>query len=464
MVSVTSRRIVTTFVGDRFPVDFGDVLTLRLLHPAAPAEPALADEPKKPQPESAEPERVSILSQTGRKSSASRKGVRASGRVSLETQSLRTLTDARVDSLPRIQSNFSTATASVRTTVDRLPGDIKANIHFRASYRRSSAVTTLNPQSIRVYKASIEKRFKSQPVSVEVGRFYNIYEDFSGYWDGAVVRYGNRSLGAGVAIGFEPTLSNEGFDPNLPKYTAFADFRTRGKGFRYDADVSVHEVRGRNEYATHDYFGVQHGLRSKWLLLDQDLQVNRDPESQQWMVTRFQTSANIPVTRAFRLTGRYMIRRPYYVWRTQSFMSARRDRITAGANLTIGQGVTGVTVTSNTYEGQDPYTTYSAFLNLRRTALAGIGFSSSVSYWTRDQSKAGSANVGLSKLAGPVLMRGRYRFYRTSLNDLTLTTHSVDSALEFRLPERITLSVQVQFQFGDTFQNTNVFTGLWKSF
>ncbi|NNE33695.1 MAG: hypothetical protein HKN13_00560 [Rhodothermales bacterium] len=464
VISITSRRAVTTFVGNRFAVDFGDQLTVRYQLPIV--EQAILDSTVSTRAAAAPASvRKSILESTSTiKQSAKKKAIRVSGRVSFENQSLRTLADARADSLPKIRTNFSSTNTSVRTTIDRLPIDLKVNVHFRAAYRRSSVATTLSPRSIRVYRASIEKRLKSQPISFELGRFYSIYEDFSGYWDGAIVRYGQRAMGAGVAFGFEPTLSNEGFDPNLPKYTAFADIRARMGSLRYDADVSFHEVRGRNQYSTHDYVGIQHSIRSQRIRLSQDLQVNRDPESSSWMVTRFQTSASVPLLGRLKVTGRYLMRRPYYVWRTQNFMSSRRDRYTAGANLRVRNGITGVNVTTNSYEGRDPYTTYSAFLNLTRTAIGGMGFTSSASMWNRNDNGAFSANVGLSKAVGRLFLRGRYRYYRTSLTETTLTTHSVHSSVDFRLPERINLAVQVQVQFGDTFQNTSIFTGLWKSF
>ncbi len=422
IISITSRRAVTTFVGERFPVDFSDRFTIRFNTAKAQAEQLKLTGPTntgtKANPDEAidraTPVRTSILADattTNRRSSTNR--LRASGRVSFNTQSLRTLTDAREEGLPRSRTSFSSTTASVRTSVDRLPRGLKANIHFRAAYRKSSTATTLAPQSIRVYKASIEKRFSSKPISFEIGRFYSIHEDFSGYWDGAIVRYGPRRMGAGVAFGFEPSLSNEGFDTNLPKYSVFADFRARGRGMRYDADISFHEIRGQNQYSKHDYIGIQQSIRATWVRVSQDLQVNRNPETSSWMITRFQTNASIPIAKQIRLTGRFLVRRPYYVWRTQNFMSTRRDRISVGANSTVGSGVAGLRVTSNRYEGQDPYTTYSSFLNLSKTRLAGIGFTSSASYWTRNDTRAVSANAGISKLVGRLFLRARYRYYRT---------------------------------------------------
>jgi hypothetical protein len=315
-----------------------------------------------------------------------------------------------------------------------------------------------------VYQASLEKAFVSVPVQIEAGRFYNRHERFSGYWDGVVVRYGPRGMGAGFASGFQPDRSNEGFMADLPKYAFFVDYNYRSNATAYSGNVSFNDIRGRNGYLRHSFVGWEQRFRYHDFRFANDVQVNRSAATNSWTITRLDFRTEIPVLPEVRLQADYQLRRPYSLWSFAGLTSYRRDRGDLGLLLDAGSGIIGFHVTGNRFESQPLYYTYSSFANFSKTRVAKIGFSSHASYWSRDDHWGLSVTGTLTRAFGRASFRTRYRFYQTDSVAGVITTHMVGGSIDIEVARRFNLTMQGQALLGELLTNYSMFTGIWIGF
>jgi len=458
VISSTRSRAVVTFATKAFPVTRGDTFTLMIVRSAATVASAVdsivmpgVDRPSLMAPPV---ERPIQRRQT-------RRPIQVTGRIFVEANTLRSTTRSTVVSNGATSRVFSTPAAGIRASVTHLPGDLRANISVRASQRFSTGSLIQQDRVVRVYQASLEKKFERIPAQVEAGRFYSPFEDYSGYWDGLLVRYGDR-LGGGMAVGFQPNRADEGFTADYPKASFFLDFRHKREGFAYEADLSFHQVQPQARYSNHTFFGWSQQVRWNRLRLSQDFQLDRNTVTNTWVVSRMQLRTTVPLTNRLYLTSRYTLRQPYLLYSLGEPISYRRDQGMLGLGYNTGTSMLGVNMTVSQYAGDEPNYTTAFNYSFPRTGFWGLGFNGSVSYWTRgEQSTALYASSGLNRTFGPVQSRLRYTYYHSDLGGRVLATHAVHLTLNVPLLNRLNAALQVRSQWGDNLSSTSLYSSLW---
>ncbi len=459
VISSSRTKAVVTFTGDPFPVTRGEKFVI-VFTPHDGPPPETVSEPGAKTP--VEEQRASILSRSRaleRPPRKSRRQVRITGRLFMEMNTLRSSTRYQANSLVSRDRTFLTPTAGLRASISNLPGGFRINVNTRVSQRTSVNSTVGNLRSFRIYQASIERTFEA--VRFKAGRFYDPFENFSGYWDGLLVRFGEDGFGGGFAAGFEPVRADEQFSSELPKATVFLDYQYRKGAVRYEAETSFHQVRPQNDYDTHTFFGWSQSFRWNRFRLSQNLQVDRHPTTGAWEISRLQLRASIPLTRHLLATGRYFLRRPYYLTRTGDPFGVRRDQGNVGLMVAFTGGTMGLNVSGNRVRGTSPNYTYSSYLNLTRTGLLGLGVSAAASYWSRDSASTLYVSGGISRMFGHLRSRLLFSRYQNDTGTSRLLSHTVTLSLNFPLYQRFFAGIQARTQFGKNLTSTSLYTSIW---
>lgn len=445
VISASADRAVLTFVGDPFPITRGNSLSLAF--EPVPAGP------------------VSGIGEAVGEPSVSQRGYgpQLTGRLTADMDLLSSQVSFPGSSLASVDRVFAMPALGLRATLARLPGGVTFNTNMRLAYRYSSDRAIEPEPSARIYEAAISKTFGSS-VLVQAGRFYNPFERFSGYWDGALVRFGGRNLGAGIATGFEPERADEGVSSQLPKYSAFVDYRYRAGSLAYAGDVSVHQVRPRSDLLEHTYFGWSQRFSLQRFRVSSDLQVDRDPADGGWVISELFLNTSIPLGERLILGGRYVRRRPYLIWAGDEPFAELREQTGAGLTYSGLGGFIGVDVTANRWEDGERSLTYGSSLAIPRTSLWDLGVSASASYWSRDGTDALVLSPGLNRSFGLVDSRLGYQLYRSGNPSGTIETHALDLQVSFPLARRTFASLGGQLSMGDALQSQNLRATIWTNF
>lgn len=472
VVSSTATRSVVTFADAPFPVTLG--VRLQIQPPALPdverpeASPDLAEETTEPEtrPERTTP-RTRAASTAGRRGSGI--GPRVAGRVMLSVNTLQSSTSWNVGAGGVTKRTFVTPSLNLHTTVSNLPQGFQLRTRLRADYRYSSGRAVMPEASVRVYDVLLEKDFTR--FSVQAGRFSNSYAPYGGYWDGALIHFGSKKNGFGTAIGFMPDQSNEGFSSEMPRYAGFAHIEVgQRSGPRYAAEVSFNEIRPTNDLLDHRFFGLSHTLQwGGYVSLRNDLQLDRNPETGDWIPSRFSVRGSVAPHRRLRLYSRFTIRQPYSIWRIQRIISYRRDQASAGLSWQIAQVTVGGDVSLNYVDDGlggrvEDGRTFSGYLQMPKTPLLQLGFSATASYWSDDVGSTFFLNAGTTRAFGRARTRLHYQFYRTATLGDPLLTHAVSFQAVVPLAHRFFTSSQVRLQQSSTLRSVALYTSLWYSF
>lgn len=444
VVSATRERAVVAFVGSPFPATRGKTLYV------VPGRPFVA----LPPPPVAQAERR-------RPRRSSKTGTRISGRLSLDVNALRTRSEAPEIGVEPTDRTFTTPTTRLRATVSNLPGGLRFQVNMRASTRYSSIEQVQRTESFRVYQASVERDWKG--AQFRLGRFYNRYETYSGYWDGFLLHFGGDGFGIGGAVGFQPERSNELFSDELPKYMMFVNAGHRGRSVRYATAISFNEIRPRNGLLNHRYVGWSQRLQVGGFQLSQNIQVDRDPTTSKWVVTQLLARSAIPLARRVDLRVRYALRQPYSITLLDNLITTRRDQASVGLSFWLGNGSLRADVTANQVRGKSRSYTYAGSFSFPRTPLLGLGISSSISYWALEETKAVYLSGAVSRTFGRVHSRASYYRYRTD-GFTTVLTHTGQFSITFPLTKRLYSSLRGQIQRGENLNSNNMYAGFWLNF
>jgi len=448
VLSATHERAVVTFAGAPFPVTRGKVLRAVFtpavrFHEEPAASAAAANQRRTPT-----------------------EGMRVSGRLTLDVNTLQTTSGGGQVGQEPIDRYFTTPTARLRATVAHLPGDLMFRTNLRVSRRYSSAGQVQPTESYRVYEASLEKTFRVIPVQLQLGRFYNRYETYSGYWDGLLMRMGPEVFGIGGAAGFQPERSNELFSTDVEKYTGFLNLRLRGGPASYSTDVSIHHLRPRSGQPNRTFGGWSQRLQVGRFHLSNSIQVDRIRETNRWEVTQILARSSVPLGTRMDLRLRYTMHHPQTPLPLPQLLRARRDQGSVGVNFLVGQGTVTFDATANRFQGTDREETsftYTGSFTFPRTFVLGLGFNSSVSYWVQDGARAMYLSGGLSRAFGRVYWRASYQRYQTK-SQVTLLTHSGDFALTIPLSRRFYSTIQARIQRGKNLSSNNLYVTVWVNF
>jgi len=454
VLSAASRTAVLTFADDPFAITRGETLLLASPSIAAAREQARtaqassAAAPKRPAYARSAPPRVV--------------GPQVRGRISFDVDVAQSST--RYGSGPGQTADQTNTTPAVRiqTTVTELPGGLTMDFSARGSYRQSTSTSFASPTSIRLYSASIQKDFDRAPVLFRAGRFYNRYESYSGYWDGAMLRAGGRRAGIGVIGGFQPNRADQGFSTDLPKLTAFADFRVRKGNASYSGDVSAHRVQPTNGLPDHTFFGLSQRARFDRIRLSQELQVDRDPTSQAWEITRFYLQSSVRVSKTVDLRASVSRRRPYRLWDSVSVISYARDRVSGGLNVRAGRATVGVDVAANRDENGQIGPSYSAHLFIPR--VGPVALTGSASYWKGVDYKVVSLAPGVAFTRGRTRIDAGYRYNQSDYGARGFLTHSIVAGLSVGLSRGLRYNIRTSTQWGSGVHSNRFYSGISKSF
>ncbi|UCF19496.1 MAG: hypothetical protein JSU87_16495 [Gemmatimonadota bacterium] len=452
VISSSAGRSVVTFADRPFPVTLGDVLQVALgsaAHREAAAQPA---------PGGA----ASLPRQPGFTASRS---LEASGRLALDLSVMESTTQPGNEVAP-VDRLFTTPSLRFRTAVSNLPGGLSFNTNLRASTRYSTGDVVQPRQSLRIYQASLAKAFESVPLQFQLGRFYNPFETFSGYWDGFLVHVGERNsgLGGGLVLGFQPDRENESLSTDMPKYSAFLDYQYRGGAVTYRADVSASAIRPRTDLRDHTFFGLAQQLRWNRFALGQRLQIDRNPDSDKWEISQLDVRGSVPLGRRLSILTQYSLRQPFSLVASKGAFSIKRERATVGFDYSLPLGSFGADVTANRLDGPDVSYTYSSRFNLPRTPILDLGFSGSASYWKRDIIKTFYVSPGIRRSFGRLDSRLTYQLYSTENAASTVVTHTFDLALTFPLTRHWFTILQARTQHGTNLSSNSIYSGLWVGF
>jgi len=452
VVSVTSTRAVVGFLGTPFPVTRGT--TLYVANVSGGGTPQVAAQ-RAERPASAA-ERSTGL------------GPSIHGRLGIQADAFESTTLWQSNQIESVKRRFATPSVALRLLATNLPGGFTFATNVRGVYRYSDPNLIDPAATVHVYEASVSKSFTGAPVTVQAGRFYNRYSNFSGLWDGLLLRAGGNGpgLGVGVAAGFEPVRGDAGFSSDFPKAGAFVSYEAGGGPVRYATSISANQVRPRTALglSNHTYGTWSQYLRVGRFRLGNDLQVDRNPETNRWVLSRLNTNASIPLVPGLEVHGRISMFQPYLIWLATDVMPFRRDQANVGLFLFGRAGSAGADFTVSRLEGGTNSYTYSASASLLRTPVFGLDWSVSGSYWTQTGFNALFATVGIARNVGRAMARASYQLYRSGSSSATSLNHLVDAGLSFPLAPALSASIQGRIQRGDNLRTYGLFVGFWTSF
>lgn len=471
VVSSIADRSVVTFAGEAFPVTLGTTLQLRPSALPLPGEPEPESDPVDPVLEIIEAEPVYPHQGTPESvTERPRTKTRVAGRVMLSMNALQSTTQWQVNGGGEAQRIFLTPSLNVHLTVSDLPQNLRLRTRLRGDYRYSSGRPIDPAFSLRAYEILLEKDFSD--FSMQAGRFSNRYATGDGYWDGVLVHVGDRKMGIGTAVGFMPDRSNEGFSAEMPRYGGFAHAEVGDRSsVSYEAEVAYNEIRPTNNLLNHRFASLSHRLYWQGITLRNDVQLDRDPLSGSWVASRLTVRGVwVPAT-GVTMHGRYRIRQPYSIYRTQAILSFRRDQVGAGASLQLGPAFIGGDAAFNYVEdvqtgrkrdGQ----TVSGYVQVPRTGVWDLGLSTNGSHWSDDDGSSFFLTTGLTRAFGTARLRLHYQFYRTATANLTdpLVTNAVALHTTLPLGHGLYTSSQVRFQQSSTLSSASLYTSLWLAF
>jgi hypothetical protein len=442
VVAATTDRSSLAFAGAPFALTRGEIVFLehRVEAEPGPAPEVALQEPRPTAPRAARAD-----------------GPNANGRISFDVWSLRSTTDPGDATLATTRT-FTTPTFRLRLNVFDLPGGLEFVTNLRASYRHDDAGLVDPAGSLRVYQASLVARPAGGRARIELGRFYNPYQSYGGYWDGALVRVGNDRIGVGAAVGFEPDRESEIPSGDVPKGSAFLDWEARGERLGYDGSVSYQVERPKNDLPDRTYIGFEQGLRIGAGRLSQDVELDRT-EAGDWTLARLRLSAVAPLGPTAWLNLHYGRSRPDLFRLIADALARRRDGLGGGFSWVGRSLALSGDVTANRVEDEETSWTWTGGVSAPRAGLSIGG-----SLWRRGQDEVLSLYPAATRRMGAFRGRAGYSLYRSSGLGPTITTHAAEVGLSGPLAPGVEASVRVRQQFGAGLTSTQVNSGIWISF
>lgn len=463
VVSATANRSVVAFVGAVFPITRGAELTVIRATSDSPDPIAEAE----PDPEPADTARASIFDQPATPATPAARpvstGPRFAGRVQVGTSALWSSTSP-LDGGEGTTRQFATPFLSLRGHVSDLPAGLLVNLNGRVSYRYRSDGSFDEPTDLRLYHASIEKQFSL--FQVEAGRFYNEHDRYSGYLDGLRLHAGSPTAGVGVTAGLQPDRADGVFSADLPKYTVFGHYRVSPRPLRVDLAAVAGQVLPQTDGLVNRTFaGASARISASGAALSTDVLVDRDPESGDFVFSRFLVRGSWTALPRLRLRARYYHRRPYILFESIQSLAEPSRRIGGGLSYSLGGRLFGGTVLradlSQSTRDDASSLTYSGGVYVPRLPRLDLGLNASGSLWTRDGRESIYVLAAFTRSFGPVYASLGYQFQQSPLLTESLTTHGVEGTLQVPLMDGVSATVQASGQFGETLQNARLYTGLW---
>jgi hypothetical protein len=462
VVATTDDRASLTFADRAFPITRGDVLRLVPLggRPEAVAAPAGApvEAPDSlPAPRGEERRAVPRRSEPAR-------SPRFTGSLGLDVDALRTSTRWGGPGVDPVNQTLAVPALRVRAAGTGLPLGLEAGISGRVAYRAAAGTAYEPARSVRVYDASLARRFSGVPLEVRVGRFWTRLSSIRSFWDGAMVRLGGAGLGVGGAVGWEPARGDEGFSTDTEKWSAFADYRHRGDQLSYATDISLIAERTAADDRERRSLGWAQRARWRGFLLSQRFELDLDPPAGAHALTRAFTDVGIPLTGELRLEGSYA--RDVLRWSTpfsDPVDAPTVERWSAGASW-AGRAGSVVARAGRIREGDGRDGTSvdgAVHLTPWTPAVPGIGLVGA--YWDDGDASSLYLSPSLSRSFGALDTRVAYLYYATRGVEPP-RLHGAEASLDFPLTGGVNARLAGQGRWGDGVTTLRASSSLWVRF
>ncbi|HSG08043.1 MAG TPA: hypothetical protein VLA36_06790 [Longimicrobiales bacterium] len=445
----TETRSVLTFSAEPFAVTRGDLLTLLLLRAPAEAPEDVAPLPVPPREPPAVEARPAVEGEVTPAMEFRGFTPRAHGRIALDMSTNRSITRVGGADAVDVERMFATPALRFDVTAPGAVGGFTLHTSARLAYRYSDGVPLGPTTSARVYAASLERDFTAVPLKLVFGRFYSPVEQYSGVWDGALFRIGRGGFGVGAIAGFQPDRWNERPSTEFPKATVFVDGRARGRGWRWQGNVSAHTVRPGDSLPTHSFVGATQRITLGRLFLGHDVQMDRDPTDARWRLSRLRLRASLDMTDHVALRAGFARRESYVMRRLGSPFSPRNDRLDGGLALRAGGGFLSADGSvSEDASGRRSWGLTGAFASGRLPIPSRPGLTGSVSRWSGTYGTSLSAAPGLELVGDRVRFRAGYRYNRSDYLQRVVLSHGADASLDAPLGNGMRLSARARVQWG----------------
>ncbi|MEJ2216631.1 MAG: hypothetical protein P8099_08445 [Gemmatimonadota bacterium] len=459
VLASSDTRSVLTFAGRPFPVTRGTTLVLQLLRVPAemPPEVAPAAAPTLPSPERgavAPAERVAERGVPPRP---------AHGRVSFGLSGVRSATRVGTVDPVSVGRTFATPTTGLDLTVPDAIGPLQLRTSMYLAYRYSSQDIVQPAMTARVYAASLDGDFRR--FRIRLGRFHSPVASYGGFWDGALLRVGGQGFGIGVIGGFEPDRWDEHPSLSTPKTTVFMDATGGGSDWSWNGSVSAHAVRPTNGLPDHTFFETSQRLSAGPVRFNDELQVDRDPGSGGWRVTRLRLRGSLQLASWLNLHGGVGRLEPWLPGLPGSPFGFRSDRADAGLDVQAPGGFAALDgFVGRDGSGSRTWGATGTFALNRLPGLAGVGASASVSRWSGAYGTTLSAAPSLSINLAPAWLRLGYRLSRADYLGRSTVSHAVDGSLDFPFAAGFRGSARLRVQLGGFLTSQSFNLGLYRAF
>ncbi len=452
----TEDRAVLTFAAVPFAVARGDLLTLRLLR--QPAE--------TPMPVASRPAPAVTAAAAGReREPAGRPAGRARGRIGIDMSAQRSITQVGGSDPTDIERTYATPALRFDVTIPRAVGGFQLRTSMRVAHRYSGQDLISPATSTRVYAATLEREFTEVPFRILLGRFSSPVESYSGYWDGALVRYGGRGFGVGAIAGFQPERWNERPSTELPKVTGFVDWEGRGEGWRWQGDISAHTLRPADSLTDHTYLGLSQRILVGPLRLYQDLQVDRDPLDGGWKVSRVRVRGSVALSPNLELRVGGSRRERFRLGTVGNFFAPSSNRVDAGLAVRGHAGFLSAGASMNKDgSGQTTRGATSSYSLTRLPGFRSLGTAGSVSWWSGPYGKTLSAAPALTMSVRPAWLQLGYRFNRSDYLERVSKTHAGEASLHVPFGRGMRASARLRIQWGGALRNEAMNVSISKVF
>ncbi len=346
-----------------------------------------------------------------------------------------------------------------------LPGNLQFDVNMRWSYRYLKQRPFSPTNLFSIYNIKVSKQFKAVPLlSVSVGRFYNQYERFSGFWDGVMLRYGSYSNGVGVITGFEPSLSSQGFSTSVPKHSIFAYTSQNIGPVWSSSEISFNAMYPNNGWMNHLFWGLHQDFRLGRSLIGGSVQVDRDPTQGKWTLTQGYLQGRFQLIGGLSANANWLRQRPYQIWQTTDPIGYTRTSYGGGLSYDFSSGYVSSNVSVDKSDLTQAADNYSLYGSLQHTRFWQLGFSGHGSYWSDHTNKVLSAGFGINRWFGQNQFDLGYDFYRTDFVGQAVVSHSITAHFYVPLMKKMILDLQTRFDIGSVTQNKSIYLSIWYNF
>jgi len=455
--SVASKSLSAEFAVTPFPLTRGQTIVIRFEKPKTPEEKINKQENPTKQP-------ISILNTTST-TVESRAGSKPqiSGRISFGGTA-----NASTTKWSNVQNGhtnrlFLTPYTNFSALMSNLPGGLTIDASMAYSYRYSKTSTITPTNWARFYRLNVEKSFTKIPLTITAGRFYNRYEIFSGFWDGIMAKVGNRNNGIGFITGFEPIRSDEGFQTDLPKYSAYTYHEFQIANFRSNTELDFTAVMPNINLRNHLYVGAYQQFLLNHNRISLRLQADQHPQSKNWNFSQVMVRGSFEPVDWIELHGAYNRRRPYYIYSVDP-LGYRRTQITGGTRLSFNSGSIGADFSRIISELSATAYSISGYAQTYRTRLWNLGFSLNAQYWYNDNYKTIRLAPALNRDFNNIHLGLGYEFYQTDFISGKYQTHTANLSAMFNLGSNWYFQTSMRTSYGQLFLNNTLQFSIWRSF